>query len=67
MIEKTLHNTDVDGATKNVPDIVKFGNGDMFQTPLQGIEQERRLDEIYEGHGSFWRGGSAGDDAAAKP
>ena len=31
MIEKTLHNTDVDGAAKNVPDIVKFGNGDMFQ------------------------------------
>ena len=31
MTEKTLHNTDVDGATKNVPDIVKFGNGDMFQ------------------------------------
>ncbi len=28
---KTLCNTDIDGAEKNVPDIVKFGNGDMFQ------------------------------------
>ena len=31
MAVKTLHNTDSDGATKNVPDIVKFGNADMFQ------------------------------------
>ena len=28
---KTLHNTDVRGAQKNVPDIVVFGNGDMFK------------------------------------
>lgn len=28
---KTLHNTDVDGARKNVSDIVVFGDGDMFQ------------------------------------
>jgi len=28
---KTLHNTDSDGAEKNVPDIVKFGNADTFQ------------------------------------
>lgn len=28
---KTLHNTDTDGATKNVKDIVFYGNGDMFQ------------------------------------
>lgn len=28
---KTLHNTDVNGATKNVRDIKFFGNGDLFQ------------------------------------
>ena len=28
---KTLHNTDVNGAKKNVPDITVFGNGDMFK------------------------------------
>jgi len=28
---KTLHNTDINGAAKNVPDIVTFGDGDMFQ------------------------------------
>lgn len=28
---KTLHNTDVRCAQKNVPDIVVFGNGDMFK------------------------------------
>ena len=28
---KTLHNTDVNGAHKNVPDITVFGNGDMFK------------------------------------
>lgn len=30
MAEKTLHNTDVSGAHKNVPDIKTFGDGDMF-------------------------------------
>ena len=30
MEEKTLHNTDVDGAKKNVKDIVFFGDGDTF-------------------------------------
>ena len=29
--EKTLGNTDANGATKNVSDLVFFGNGDMFQ------------------------------------
>ena len=29
--EKTLHNSDVSGAKKNVPDIVVCGNGDMFK------------------------------------
>lgn len=28
---KTLHNTDVNGAHKNVPDITVFGDGDMFK------------------------------------
>lgn len=31
MSEKTLGNTDVNGATKNVKDIVFFGNGDTFK------------------------------------
>jgi len=31
MKEKSLGNTDVNGAHKNVPDIVVFGNGDMFK------------------------------------
>lgn len=30
-MEKTLHNSDVSGAKKNVPDIEVVGNGDMFQ------------------------------------
>lgn len=30
-MEKTLGNTDVNGAHKNVPDIQVFGDGDMFQ------------------------------------
>lgn len=29
--EKTLHNSDISGAKKNVPDIVVYGNGDMFK------------------------------------
>ncbi len=28
---KTLHNSDISGARKNVKDIVTFGNGDMFK------------------------------------
>lgn len=31
MEEKTLHNSDVSGARKNVKDIEVVGNGDMFQ------------------------------------
>lgn len=31
MKEKTLHNSDISGAKKNVPDINVVGNGDMFQ------------------------------------
>lgn len=30
-MEKTLGNTDINGAKQNVPDIVTFGNGDLFQ------------------------------------
>ena len=30
-VGKTLHNSDIDGARKNVKDIVVVGNGDMFQ------------------------------------
>ena len=30
-MEKSLGNTDVNGAKKNVKDIVVFGNGDMFK------------------------------------
>ena len=29
--EKTLHNSDIAGAKKNVPDIVVYGNGDLFK------------------------------------
>ena len=28
---KTLHNSDISGATKNVSDLKVFGNGDMFK------------------------------------
>ena len=31
MSEKTLHNSDISGAKKNVKDINVFGNGDLFQ------------------------------------
>ena len=31
MEDKTLHNSDVNGAKKNVRDIKVFGNGDLFQ------------------------------------
>lgn len=30
-MEKTLGNTDVNGAKKNVPDLKVFGDGDMFK------------------------------------
>lgn len=31
MEEKTLHNTNINGARKNVKDIVVFGDGDLFK------------------------------------
>lgn len=30
-MDKTLHNTEASGATKNVPDIVFWGDGDAFK------------------------------------
>ena len=39
-MEKTLGNTDVNGARKNVKDIVVFGNGDMFQLLCKASSQE---------------------------
>lgn len=31
MTEKTLHNSDISGATRNVPDLVVFGDGDLWK------------------------------------
>ena len=39
-MEKTLGNTDVNGARKNVKDIVVFGNGDMFKLLCKASSQE---------------------------
>jgi len=39
MGNKTLGNTDVNGAHKNVKDIVVFGNGDMFQLLCKASSQ----------------------------
>lgn len=41
MAEKTLGNTDVSGAKKNVSDLVVFGNGDMFQLLCKASSQEQ--------------------------
>jgi hypothetical protein len=40
MAEKTLHNSDVSGARKNVKDIVVVGNGDMFRLLCKASSQE---------------------------
>ena len=40
MTDKTLGNTDVNGARKNVKDIVVFGNGDMFRLLCKASSQE---------------------------
>ncbi len=40
MTEKTLGNTDVNGARKNVPDIVVFGNGDLFKLISKASSQK---------------------------
>lgn len=39
MEEKTLFNSDVSGARKNVKDIKVFGNGDMFQLLCKASSQ----------------------------
>ena len=39
MEEKTLHNSDVSGARKNVPDIKVVGNGDMFRLLCKASSQ----------------------------
>jgi hypothetical protein len=36
---KTLHNSDVSGARKNVPDLVTFGDGDTFQLICKASSQ----------------------------
>lgn len=38
-VAKTLHNSDVSGARKNVPDIKVVGNGDMFQLLCKASSQ----------------------------
>ncbi len=40
MAEKTLHNSDVSGAHKNVADLSVVGNGDMFQLLCKASSQE---------------------------
>jgi len=39
MEEKTLHNSDVSGAQKNVPDIKVVGDGDMFRLLCKASSQ----------------------------
>lgn len=39
MEEKTLHNSDVSGARKNVKDIAVVGNGDMFRLLCKASSQ----------------------------
>ena len=36
---KSLHNTDVNGAKKNVSDLVVFGNGDAFRLILKASSE----------------------------
>lgn len=40
MKEKTLHNSDLSGARKNVKDIKVVGNGDMFQLLCKASSEE---------------------------
>lgn len=40
MTEKTLHNSDISGARKNVRDIAVVGNGDLFQLLCKASSQE---------------------------
>lgn len=51
-MDKTLHNTDISGAKKNVPDIAVFGNGDLFtlickaSSEIQGWMKSTKAMEI---------------------
>lgn len=38
-MEKSLGNTDVNGTQKNVPDVVVFGDGDMFRLLCKASSQ----------------------------
>jgi len=40
MTDKTLHNSDVSGARKNVPDLEVFGDGDMFKLLCKASSQK---------------------------
>ena len=37
---KTLHNTEISGAKKNVPDIVVYGDGDLFKLISKASSQK---------------------------
>lgn len=39
-MEKTLGNTDINGAKKNVKDIVVFGDGDLFKLLCKSSSQQ---------------------------
>ena len=41
MQEKSLGNTDINGTKQNVPDVVVFGDGDMFQLLCKASSQEQ--------------------------
>lgn len=41
MEEKTLHNSDADGAKKNVSDLKIIGNGDLFQLLCKAHSQNQ--------------------------
>ncbi len=40
MKEKSLHNSNVNGAKKNVPDLVVYGNGDLFKLLCKASSEE---------------------------
>lgn len=52
-MEKTLGNTDINGAKKNVPDIVVYGNGNTFElickasSEVEGWMKSTKAMEIY--------------------
>ena len=55
MKEKTLHNSDISGARKNVKDIMVVGNGDMFQllckasSESEGWMKSTKACQVYDG------------------